>query len=868
MAKLVTLTIDGVRVEAPAGTLVVDAAKKAGIDIPVFCYHPKMEPVGMCRMCLVEIGRPVIDRSTGQLVLEEDGSPKLQFGPKLETACTTPVSEGMVVLGMSEKVKAAQKDIVEFLLTSHPLDCPICDKGGECPLQNLTMGFGPGESRYLYDEKKHLAKHVPLGELIFLDRERCIQCARCVRFQSEIADDPVIGFFNRGRSLEIVTFSEPGFDSYWSGNTSDICPVGALTTADFRFRARPWELSAAASICNHCAVGCNLTLNLRREAVSGGGCAVKRVMPRQNEAVNEIWICDKGRFGYHFAGHGHASGRLEQPLVRRDGELQPASWEEALTLVAERFRATGPGLLTLGGGRLSNEDFYNLGALTHSLGGSTALYTHMAGGELTAQIGLAPGSNLGDLGADSAVLVVGCDLEEEAPLWWLRLKQAAKRGARLIVLNPRATKLDRAASYAIRYPFGQATGAVLAMLNAVSAKQADLPEGARELARDSGLQEAARAFAEAQNAIVLYGSEGMGLAESGALAQACAHLLVASGHVGRANNGLLGVWPRANDQGAWELGWRPSLDLNADLGAARALYIVAADPVGDDPAFQAAFGGDKFVVVQELYLTQTARLADVVLPAQFWTEREGSYTSGERRVQRFYPALRATTALPPKVESPGTRRASVLTALRPALVGPQVDFAIPALLAERLGVDGLTHTSAAAVFLRIAQQVKIFAGLDYQRLAETHEQWPIVGRGDLYYGGTTYENSQGLGAQLPLSGEPPSLDWPQVGEFKLPKLGLMAFPVTRLYDQGATLLPSKMLEPRIGEAHVVLNSEDGERLKIRDGNMVRMTFSGSGHSVSVPARLDQALPERVVLVPRSFGVPIQGPTSVEVKREA
>ena len=191
MDKLVTLTIDGLKVSVPAGTLLVNAAKKIGVDIPVFCYHPKMEPVGMCRMCLVDIGRPVIDRATGQPVLEADGSPKIQFGPKLETACTTPVSEGMVVVGLSDKVKAGREDILEFLLTSHPLDCPICDNGGECPLQNLTMGFGPGESRYLYDDKKHLAKRVPLGELIFLDRERCIQCGRCVRFQDEIVDDQI-----------------------------------------------------------------------------------------------------------------------------------------------------------------------------------------------------------------------------------------------------------------------------------------------------------------------------------------------------------------------------------------------------------------------------------------------------------------------------------------------------------------------------------------------------------------------------------------------------------------------------------------------------------------------------------------------------
>ncbi len=201
MEKLVSLTIDGIQVTVPAGTLIVNAAKKIGIDIPVFCYHPKMEPVGMCRQCLVEVGRTVIDRATGQPVLEDDGQPKIQFGAKLETACTTPVSEGMVVIGTSEKAAKGRKDILEFLLTSHPLDCPICDKGGECPLQNLTLRYGPGQSRFNYDEKMHLAKHYPLGELIYLDRERCIQCGRCVRFQACIVDDPVIGFYSRGRSI-------------------------------------------------------------------------------------------------------------------------------------------------------------------------------------------------------------------------------------------------------------------------------------------------------------------------------------------------------------------------------------------------------------------------------------------------------------------------------------------------------------------------------------------------------------------------------------------------------------------------------------------------------------------------------------------
>ena len=450
MPKNITLTIDGHTITAAEGMLVVDAAKLAGIDIPVFCYHPKMEPVGMCRMCLVEIGRPAIDRATGTPCLDDDGKPKIQFSPKLETACTTPVSEGMVVIGLSDKVKAGRKDVLEFLLTSHPLDCPVCDKGGECPLQNLTMEHGPGTSRFLIDEKMHLAKHVPLGDLIYLDRERCIQCARCVRFQTDIVDDPVIGFYNRGRKLEIVTLSEPGFDSIFSGNTTDICPVGALTTADFRFGARPWELNNAASLCTHCPVGCNTTINVRREAKTGGDVAIKRIMPRQNEQVNEIWMCDKGRFAYHFVD---SPDRLRKPLVRTGKELKETGWDEALKEAAEKIKQAGTSLVTLASGRLTNEDIFTLRKLTEAQGGTFVGYSRMAGGDLVNQFGMAPGSNLGSLGKGSVIIVAASDLHEEAPVWWLRIREAVKRGAELIVANARPTRLDDFATHSVRLCF-------------------------------------------------------------------------------------------------------------------------------------------------------------------------------------------------------------------------------------------------------------------------------------------------------------------------------------------------------------------------------------------------------------------------------
>ena len=242
----------------------------------------------------------------------------------------------------------------------------------------------------------HLAKHVPLGELIYLDRERCIQCARCVRFQDEIVDDPVIGFYHRGRALEIVTYSEPGFDSYFSGNTTDICPVGALTTADFRFGARPWELKPAASICTHCPVGCNITFNVRREAASGGKLVIKRVMPRQNEAVNEIWICDKGRFAYHLRRERRAPDPAAGAQERRAGAGRPGT--RPSKPAADRLRKAGEDLVALAGGRLSNEDLFNLRKLADALGGKAVLYTNMGGGDLVAAGGPGAGHQPGRAG--------------------------------------------------------------------------------------------------------------------------------------------------------------------------------------------------------------------------------------------------------------------------------------------------------------------------------------------------------------------------------------------------------------------------------------------------------------------------------------
>ncbi|GAB4504824.1 MAG: NADH-quinone oxidoreductase subunit NuoG [Anaerolineales bacterium] len=820
----VTLTIDNQQVTVPAGTLVVDAAKRAGIDIPVFCYHPKMEPAGMCRMCLVEIGRPMIDRASGKPVLDDDGQPKMQFMPKPETACTTPVSEGMVVLTQSEKAKEAQKGILEFLLTSHPLDCPICDKGGECPLQNLTMAHGPGKSRFLYDDKLKMDKHVPLGDLIFLDRERCILCGRCVRFQERVAGEAVLAISERGRGSEIISLSEPGFDSAFSGNTTDICPVGALTTADFRFGARPWELKAAASICAQCPVGCNIVFNTRREAKADGKVVIKRVMPRQNEQVNEIWICDKGRFAYHYT---ESKERLSQPLLRKDGKLESASWSVATQMAADKLKAAGKDAILLASGRLSNEDLFNLKSLADGLGGEAVLYTHMGGGDLVMQVGVGQGTNFSAMGKGDVILVVASDLYEEAPIWWLRLKQAAERGATLIVANARETKLDKFAKFVIRYSYGDEVKAVQ-----------DL----------GGKGKIAEAFASAENAVVLFGSDGLGLDGSSSLAAACADLLVKTGHTGKQNNGLIGVWQRANDQGAWELGFRPQAGLAKALKG-KTVYVAAADPAGDDPALAQALEGAAFVIVQELFHTATVELAHVVLPAQAYTERDGTFTSGERRVQRFFPAV-------------------------PPLGETKADYAITAEIGAKLGLE-LEARSSALVFEKLAASVRGFAGLSYAKLAEVTEQWPIVGRGDLYYGGTTYENTQGLGVQLVSAaerGETASI--PDVqreaalrsgsGQGLRPKEDeLLAVPVTKLFDRGLTVVTAELLAGRIGEATIALHPEAARKLGVQAGAKVQVSFDGvRGEAV---VRLDETISAGVALIPRSMGLAIREPVAIKVK---
>lgn len=889
MTDQVTLTIDGCEVTVPKGTMIVEAAKQINIEIPVFCYHAKLDPVGMCRMCLVEVGTPGFNRATNQPELDEAGNPIIRFFPKPMTACSTPVSQGMVVKVDSEAALADRKAVLEFLLTSHPLDCPVCDKGGECPLQDLTMRHGPGNSRFNYGDKQHFPKKYPLGDLIVLDMERCVICTRCTRFQSEIAHDPVLAIEERGRYAHIVSYSNPPFDSHYSGNTTDVCPVGALTSRDFRFGARAWELTNVPSVCNHCSVGCNTVLGTRTGTI-------RRIMPRQNEAVNEIWICDKGRFGHHFNG---SPNRLTSPLVRKNGKLVEVSWAEALETVAHKFGVvkTNHGAKALGGiagARLSNEDLYlfqkffreviGTHNIDHRVGLSAALQD-----ETVHTVGVGSGTDLGRAGKGTTILVLGADLDQDAPILYLRVAGAAtKRGAHVINAGGRRTKLDAQAKTSLHYRYGTAAHLAWGLLASVIGQGltndswlnerlegfADLKESLADYAPEKvadviglsaeAIAEAAKAYAEAQNGLIIFGLEA---GNDPALRAALEALALVTGHAGRADNGLIAVLPHANSRGAADMGLVPDrrpgyvpVEGEAGLSAAqmlsgdsglRGMLIAGADPAAESDAFQAALEKLDVLVVQELFLTETAKLADVVLPARGTAERDGSFTNLERRVQTFDQGVPAPS---------------------PAC---WADWLIVTALAGQMGAEW-GYASADGVMAEITQQVLLYAGMSFENLTAPVS---LARKTSHYiYEGMSYTADVREGLQWSTLAEDSSTKLPLrfVAPQPVPESGdgLTLVAPRYLYDGGRLLAEAEVVAPRLTKVAVMLSRPDAEKLGVSEGDLV--TISASGNTIEVPVHINRRFIEGVAVLPRNLaGRPAEklvGPdglyTTVQIEKAA
>ncbi len=440
--KLITFTIDGLEVQAPENTMLVDAAKHGDVEIPVFCYEPKLgNPVGACRMCLVEI----------------EGIPKLQTG------CSTPVKDGMVVNTQADAVRTAQEAVVEYLLVNHPLDCPVCDKGGECPLQDISFGWGPGRSRAI-EPKRHFRKPLELSPLVAIDRERCILCYRCARFSQEVAQDNQLVLVERGAHSYIDTFDGHPYVAPFSGNITELCPVGALTSIPYRFRARPWDIEGAGSICTLCPAQCNIRFTVRDERVM-------RVLARDHPEVDDGWLCDKGRFAYQSI---HVDERVTEPLVRDGGTLRPVSWERALEHAASALKRSRGKVAALAGSQSSNEEGFLLARLMReglasehvdTLAGTDPAMRHrLALPDLQARVS--------DLEFASAVLVIGTEPVDDMPILDLRIRKGVtRRHVTLAVATSRPSALDPLATSSTRYAPGAGAAFLHALAGALEGKQ-------------------------------------------------------------------------------------------------------------------------------------------------------------------------------------------------------------------------------------------------------------------------------------------------------------------------------------------------------------------------------------------------------------
>ncbi len=706
--ELVHLTIDDKPVAVPPGTLVWEAARQIGIEIPYYCYHPKMPPLGACRMCFVEIE-------------------KMPKPP--QTACTTPVSEGMIVHTNTEKVLKARRGTLEFLLINHPLDCPICDKAGECDLQDFTQRYGPGGTRF--DQyKRHYTKPVPISDDILLDRERCILCQRCTRFSSEISMDNGLVMISRGYKMEVGTAPDRAFDSIFSGNTVEICPVGALTARSYRFRARPWELKHTPGVCNNCSVGCNARIDVRVDRIM-------RLMSRNNDEIDDGWLCNRGRWDFDFVNNN----RLRTPLIRRNGQLQPAGWDEAFFYIARRLNEIlkthgSQAIGGIGSTRITNEESYLFQKLLRDILGTPSIDHHHGSfpgprDPLTGRPWMMT-SSIAEIEKASHIVLIAADPYQRQPILDLRIKKAMRQGARIFIVNAHETELDRFAASKITIPEDGAGMAAKLLLKAAlqnenvdASRYSDLytrlqsqekalkdAETAFGLEAVTQLQTLANEIVGAKGAIILY--DEMATLEPGCqnLAADIQALAVVTGNIGRPGAGVGPLFEDANSLGARDMGvlpdalpgYRPveeqGMSYSEMLSSPqiKALYVVGANPARHLSKDVIPSGSEEsrlpstleFLIVQDVTLTETAQQADVVLPAVTFAEKEGSMTNVDHHVQ------------------------AIRRALRP-LPGAKTDLDIFIELAKHLG-NKWSYSGPQDVLAEIAETNPFYTGLTWEAL--------------------------------------------------------------------------------------------------------------------------------------------------------
>ncbi|MGA3146749.1 MAG: NADH-quinone oxidoreductase subunit NuoG [Acidimicrobiales bacterium] len=872
--ETVAFTLDGRQVTGRKGEMLIAAAERAGTFIPRFCYHPRMKSVGVCRMCLVEVSGP--------------------RGASLQPSCYVEVQAGSEVTTNSDKVKKAQDGVLEFLLVNHPLDCPVCDKGGECPLQDQTLAYGPGESRFV-EEKRHFEKPIPISELVLLDRERCIQCSRCTRFAVEVAGEAQIDFIGRGEHLEVNTFPDLPFTSYFSGNTVQICPVGALTATPYRFAARPWDLDQVESTCTTCAVGC-------RVAVQSSSNRVTRLLGIDADPVNHGWLCDKGRFAFDAV---NSEDRLVDPLIRKDGSLVPVSWHEALAAVAGGIKkaSTAGGAESVGvvgGARLTNEGAYAWAKLAKGVLGTDSVDAQLGDG-LPAELVLAlPRATIDQAAAADTVVVLSGDLREELPILFLRLRAAIVDGGPSVVeLSPEATSLTPLAKVSLRYAPGEATAMARALVDPAAPGPASV---------DPGSLAEARRLAGAGNVVIIAGRPS--LAEDGALVAEAAQVL--AGALPRAR--FLPALRRGNVNGALDMGLAPGLlpgrvTLDAgrdwftqrwgsvppargrdtegifraaagDAGAdqqVRALIVLGADPLTDFPDHrlaELALDAAEFVVAVASSPGAVTERADVVLPAAESHERPGTTTNIEGRISRVGQKL-----VPPGQAWPDWMIAAELAVHLDADLGldsvgevwEEIERVAPAYRGITLAVLDALGTADGVVAPLTASPVSIgrrVAPLDPIAVpgVESVERQGAPPRAGLAepptagLGTPPVDRSDGAGdPALPgLVTLPVDLDVPHVTPVDSYSMRLVAS--RSLYDLGSAVSAVPALAGLVDPAPLRVNPHDLDDLGVAAGGSVRLrTENASLVAAAVP---DPSLPRKVVAA--DFNVPLDGGTVADL----
>jgi NADH-quinone oxidoreductase subunit G len=619
----VNLTVDGKKITAPAGTLLIEACKSVGIEVPSFCYYPNLSLQGACRMCLV----------------------KIEKMPKLQTACTTVISEGMIVTADSEEVRQARKSMVELLLGNHPLDCPVCDAGGECELQDMTFSYGAAESKFM--EAKNHKDEQQWSPVVFFDRPRCILCYRCVRVCGEGMDVWALGIQNRGVSSVIAPNKEDHLECEECGMCIDICPVGALTSGAYRYKTRPWEMKHVGTICTHCGDGCKTTLGVRR---ADTGLEIVRGDNRDKSGTNGDFLCIKGRYAFDFANH---EDRLTQPLIRKNGKLTPASWEEAFELVGRIFagvrdREGGQAIGVIGSTRTTNEESYLLSKFARTVLKTNNVDHHRTADfpALAAALHGKPEmtASMADVFAAPAILLIGNDPTERHPLlaWQIRNNVRLHR-AQLYVFNSQPIKLKRQATSFVQIPAGS-EGQVVSFLAGNDTAADRLVSTSTNKNAWVTLREKIRGD---KNLIIIFGSELRGndltaLVQFGSTLPGAKFICLAdnANSRGAADMGLypdlLPAHHPMTGPSVFHQEWRdisraPGLDTagmiaSAKTGSLKALYVVGSNPIRRLQIDPFALS-NCFVVVQDMFLTETAITADVVLPAANAYEKTGTFTN-------------------------------------------------------------------------------------------------------------------------------------------------------------------------------------------------------------------------------------------------